>query len=200
MVTWIWVNIVSSNGLLPDSTKPLPKPMLRNSMSPYGVTKPQWINLHCALTTKLHIFLIQVSSYIRQCTLQFYYSYISIYICYRTTGISSHCTIYLNETDFICFYFDSRQYCSAREPHSRIGRPHVTFERLRLRFYSGRPEAGWPVSCHSYIWSMWLTLSAVHSLLTHWLLENESWNFKYENFRHSMINFSGVSPCEFALR
>ena len=28
MVTEIWVNIASGNGLLPDSTKPLPKPML----------------------------------------------------------------------------------------------------------------------------------------------------------------------------
>ena len=28
MVTWIWVNIGSGNGLVPNSTKPLPKPML----------------------------------------------------------------------------------------------------------------------------------------------------------------------------
>ena len=27
-VTWIWVNISSGNGLLPDGTKPLPEPML----------------------------------------------------------------------------------------------------------------------------------------------------------------------------
>ena len=28
MVTWIWINIGSGNGLLPDGTKPLPEPML----------------------------------------------------------------------------------------------------------------------------------------------------------------------------
>ena len=28
MVTYIWVNIGSGNGLLPDGTKPLPEPML----------------------------------------------------------------------------------------------------------------------------------------------------------------------------
>ena len=28
MATYIWVNIGSGNGLLPDSTKPLPEPML----------------------------------------------------------------------------------------------------------------------------------------------------------------------------
>ena len=28
MVTWIWVNLGSGNGLLPDGTKPLPEPML----------------------------------------------------------------------------------------------------------------------------------------------------------------------------
>ena len=30
MVTKIWVNIGSGNGLLPDGTKPLPEPMLTN--------------------------------------------------------------------------------------------------------------------------------------------------------------------------
>ena len=30
LATWIWVNISSGNGLLPDGTKPLPKPMLTN--------------------------------------------------------------------------------------------------------------------------------------------------------------------------
>ena len=28
MASWIWVNIGSGNGLLPDGTKPLPEPML----------------------------------------------------------------------------------------------------------------------------------------------------------------------------
>ena len=28
MVTWIWLNIGSGNGLLPDGTKPLPEPKL----------------------------------------------------------------------------------------------------------------------------------------------------------------------------
>ena len=30
MVTWIWANIGSSNGLLPDSTRPLPESVLAN--------------------------------------------------------------------------------------------------------------------------------------------------------------------------
>ena len=30
MAAWIWVNIGSGNGLLPDSTKPLPEPMISN--------------------------------------------------------------------------------------------------------------------------------------------------------------------------
>ena len=30
MVTKIWVNIGSGNGLVPDGTKPLPEPMLTN--------------------------------------------------------------------------------------------------------------------------------------------------------------------------
>ena len=39
MVTYIWVNIGSGNGLLPDGTKPLPEPML---------TDDQW-GLKCGI-------------------------------------------------------------------------------------------------------------------------------------------------------
>ena len=41
MATYIWVNIGSDDGLLPDGTKPLPEPVLNNQQtnlwhSPYG--------------------------------------------------------------------------------------------------------------------------------------------------------------------
>ena len=43
---WWWVNIGSGNGLVPSDNKPLPEPMLtQGSLSPYGVTRPQWVDL-----------------------------------------------------------------------------------------------------------------------------------------------------------
>ena len=41
---WRQVNIGSGNGLVPPGTKPLPEPMLTRIMSPYGITKQQWVN------------------------------------------------------------------------------------------------------------------------------------------------------------
>ena len=46
---WL-VNIGSSNGLVPSSSKPLPEPILTGSMPPYGVTRPQWVKLLFSLT------------------------------------------------------------------------------------------------------------------------------------------------------
>ena len=44
MVTQIWVNIGSDNGLLPDDTKPLPEPMLTNHQ--WGVMAFTWGQYH----------------------------------------------------------------------------------------------------------------------------------------------------------
>ena len=44
---WWSVNIGSGNGLVPSGNKPLPEPMLNcwpRSLSPYGVTRPEWVN------------------------------------------------------------------------------------------------------------------------------------------------------------
>ena len=38
------VIIGSGNGLVPASDKPVPAPMLTQTLSPYGVTKPQWVD------------------------------------------------------------------------------------------------------------------------------------------------------------
>ena len=41
---WWSVNIGSGNGLVPSGNKPLPEVMLTQILSPYGVTRPQWVN------------------------------------------------------------------------------------------------------------------------------------------------------------
>ena len=42
---WLLVNTVSCNGLMLNSNKPLPEPMLAKFCVPYGVTRPQWVGL-----------------------------------------------------------------------------------------------------------------------------------------------------------
>ena len=44
MASWIWVNISSGNGLLPDGTKPLPDPML--TYHQWGLTTFLWGQFH----------------------------------------------------------------------------------------------------------------------------------------------------------
>ena len=41
---WWQVNIGLGNGLVPSDNKPLPEPMLTQMLSPYGVTRPQYVN------------------------------------------------------------------------------------------------------------------------------------------------------------
>ena len=41
---WYEINIGSGDGLVPLGNKPLREPMLPRSVSPYGVTRPQWVN------------------------------------------------------------------------------------------------------------------------------------------------------------
>ena len=41
---WWLVSISAGNGLVPSDNKPLPQPMYTRSMSPYGITRPQWVN------------------------------------------------------------------------------------------------------------------------------------------------------------
>ena len=42
---WWLVNIGSSNGSVPAGNKSFPEPMLTGFMSPYGLTRRQWVNL-----------------------------------------------------------------------------------------------------------------------------------------------------------
>ena len=57
MATKIWVNIDSGNGLLPDSTKPLPEPMM--TYHKYGPVTLIWGQFHKnylkPLTTKISL-------------------------------------------------------------------------------------------------------------------------------------------------
>ena len=41
---WWYVNIGSGKGLVLPSNKLLPEPMLTHSMSPFRITRPQWVN------------------------------------------------------------------------------------------------------------------------------------------------------------
>ena len=41
---WWVVSFDSCNGLVSSGNKPLPEPILLRSVSPYGVTRPQWVN------------------------------------------------------------------------------------------------------------------------------------------------------------
>ena len=44
--SYCWsVNIGSGDGLVPSGKKPKPEPMLTRSVSPYGVTRPQWVKV-----------------------------------------------------------------------------------------------------------------------------------------------------------
>ena len=40
---WWWVNTGSGNGMVPSGKKPLLEPALAHSLSPFGVTKSQWL-------------------------------------------------------------------------------------------------------------------------------------------------------------
>ena len=50
MVTEIWVNIGSGNGLLTDGTKPLPEPMLTyHKYGPVAITQELFYNKYSAI-------------------------------------------------------------------------------------------------------------------------------------------------------
>ena len=57
LVTQIWVNIGSGNGLLPDSTKPLSEPdwliiiWINGDQVRYGITRAPWVNSLCPRDT-----------------------------------------------------------------------------------------------------------------------------------------------------
>ena len=46
--SWWWVNIGSTNGLVPSGNKPLPEPMLTQIYAANGVTRPQWVEISLA--------------------------------------------------------------------------------------------------------------------------------------------------------
>ena len=58
---WL-VNIGSGNGLVPDGTKPLHELML-TQFAPYGVTRPQWVNLLKLNKGHHHMYKIQSSHF-----------------------------------------------------------------------------------------------------------------------------------------
>ena len=55
MVTWIWVNIASGNGLLPDSTRPLPETMLTDRQYEVFWYSPEDIGMLFTLDMSLKI-------------------------------------------------------------------------------------------------------------------------------------------------
>ena len=59
MVTYIWVNIGSCNGLLPDATKKLPEPMLANHQ--WGLAAFTWGQFHRKCSWYLCLIWVWVS-------------------------------------------------------------------------------------------------------------------------------------------
>ena len=64
MVTQIWVNIGSDNGLLPDGTKPLPEPMLIYHHHHFIFSRLLWLLIVVtAITVFTALVLLQVIEY-----------------------------------------------------------------------------------------------------------------------------------------
>ena len=107
----LWVNIGPGNGLVSSGNKLLPEPVLYpSSVMPYGITKPQWVNLRYRCTPLLtNSTSLKLSS--MQClSLKWYVDYVLVQ--WRWMPFCHHCLIvlvdfwYCHSTCMICSRFD----------------------------------------------------------------------------------------------